>query len=96
MILLSLMIITSPMLHIHSRPADINPLMPNGHYSDSTASLTSRRCILNTYSTNIRNLLNILNMLHNLRFSLSKMSFHNATLFGSCIIHILDTGCAKF
>jgi hypothetical protein len=21
--------------------------------------------------------------------------FHNANLFGSCIIHILDTGCAK-
>jgi hypothetical protein len=35
--------------------------------------------------------LNILNMLHNLRLSL----FHNATLFGSCIIHILNTGCAK-
>jgi len=37
-------------------------------------------------------------MLHNLRFfSSSKCRlFHNATLFGSCIIHILNTGCAKF
>ena len=40
--------------------------------------------------------LNILNMLHNLRFFSSKYSlFHNATFFGSCIIHILNTGCAK-
>ena len=37
-------------------------------------------------------MLNILNMLHNLRFFLL---FHNATLFGSCIIRILPTGCAK-
>jgi hypothetical protein len=35
-------------------------------------------------------------MLHNLRFFSSKCHlFHNATLFGSCIIHILDTRCAK-
>jgi hypothetical protein len=30
-----------------------NPLMPNGHYSGRTAQLTSRRCILNIYSTNV-------------------------------------------
>jgi hypothetical protein len=41
--------------------------------------------------------LNILNMLHDLRFSLCKCRlFHNATLFGSCIIHILNTGVLKF
>jgi hypothetical protein len=35
-------------------------------------------------------------MLHNLRFFSSKCRlFHNATLFGSCIINILNTGCAK-
>ena len=35
-------------------------------------------------------------MLHTLRFSSSKCRlFHNATFFGSCIIHILHTGCAK-
>jgi hypothetical protein len=40
--------------------------------------------------------LNILNMLHNLRFLSSKCRlFHDATLFGSCIIHILNAGCAK-
>ena len=38
-----------------------------------------------------------LNMLYTLRsFFSSKWSlFHNATFFGSCIIHILYTGCAK-
>ena len=41
--------------------------------------------------------LNILNMLYNPHsFSSSKCRlFHNATLFGSCITHILNTGCAK-
>ena len=41
--------------------------------------------------------LNILNMLYNLPFFLSSKCrlFHNATLFGFCITHILNTGCAK-
>jgi len=30
-----------------------NPLTPNDHYSGRTASLTSKRCILYNYSTNI-------------------------------------------
>ena len=36
-------------------------------------------------------------MLYTLRFFFSSKCslFHNANLFGSCIIHILDTGCAK-
>ena len=39
---------------------------------------------------------NILNMLHTLRFFLFKCRlFHNATFFGSCVIHILYTECAK-
>jgi thiosulfate reductase cytochrome b subunit len=32
----------------------INHLTPNGHFSGRTAPLTSRRCILYIYSTNIR------------------------------------------
>ena len=41
-------------------------------------------------------LLNILNMLYNLHFFSSKCRlFHNATLFGFCITHILNTECAK-
>jgi len=39
---------------------------------------------------------NILKMLHSLRFLSSKCAlFYNATFFGSCIIHILYTECAK-
>ena len=35
-------------------------------------------------------------MVYTLRFSSSKCSlFHNSNLFGSCIIHILYTWCAK-
>ena len=35
-------------------------------------------------------------MLHTLRFFFSKCRlFHNATFFGSCVIHILYTGRAK-
>ena len=41
--------------------------------------------------------LNILNMLYNLHFFSSKCHlFHNATLFGFCITHILNTGVLKF
>ena len=40
--------------------------------------------------------LSILNMLYNLHFFSSKCRlFHNATLFGFCITHIANTGCAK-
>ena len=40
--------------------------------------------------------LNIVNMLYNLHFLSSKFRlFHNVTLFGFCITHILNTGCAK-
>ena len=40
--------------------------------------------------------LNILNTVHTLRFFSSKCSFfRNSNVFGSCIIHILYTGCAQ-
>ena len=32
---------------------DLNPLTPNDHYSGRTAPLTSKRCILYIYSTNV-------------------------------------------
>jgi len=32
---------------------DFNPLTPNDHYSGRTAPLTSKRCILDIYSTNV-------------------------------------------
>jgi hypothetical protein len=35
-------------------------------------------------------------MVYTLRYFLFKMYlFHNSNVFGSCIIHILYTGCAK-
>ena len=41
--------------------------------------------------------LNILNMLYNLHFFSSKFRLlHNATLFGFCITHTLNTGVLKF
>ena len=38
--------------------------------------------------------MNILNMVYTLRFFKCSF-FHNSNLFGSCIIHILYTVCAK-
>ena len=71
-----------------------NRLTPNDPYMGRTTPLTSKRCILYIYSTNIGT--GILNMLYTLHFFSSKCSlFHNANLFGSCIIHILYTECAK-
>jgi hypothetical protein len=32
---------------------------------------------------------------HSPFFSSKCLLFHNATIFGSCIVHILHTGCAK-
>jgi len=72
-----------------------NPLTPNAHYSGRTAPLTSKRCILYIYSTNIDN--EFLNMVYTLRilFSSKCSLFHNSNVFGSCFIHILYTECAK-
>ena len=63
-------------------------------YICRTAPLTSRCCIL--YIIQQIYIQNILNMLHTLSFFSSKCRLlHNATFFGSCVIHILYTGCAK-
>jgi len=72
----------------------VNPLTPNDHYSGRTAPLTSKRCILYIYSTNIGTEY----FKHGIYspFLSSKCSlFHNSNISGSCIIHILYTGCAK-
>ena len=61
-----------------------------------TAPLTSKRCILYIYSTNIATEYFKHALYSPFFFLSSKCSlFHNANLFGSCIIHILYTGCAK-
>ena len=71
-----------------------NPLTPNDKYSGRTAPLTSKRCILYIYSTNIGTEC----FKHGIYspFFLSKFSlFNNSKVFGSCIIHVLYTECAK-
>jgi len=73
----------------------INPLEPNDPYSGRTAPLTSERCILYIYSTNIGTEY-FKNGIYSLfLFSSNCSLFHNSNVFGSCIIHILYTGCAK-
>jgi hypothetical protein len=73
----------------------INRLTPNDPYMGRTAPLTSKRCILYIYSTNI-NTEYFKHALYSPFFFSSKGSlFHNANLFGSCSIHILYTECAK-
>ena len=74
---------------------NINRLTPNDPYMGRTAPLTSERCILHIYSTNIGTEY-FKHALYSPFFFSSKCSlFHNANLFGCCIIHILCTGCAK-
>ena len=72
-----------------------NRLTPNDPYMGRTAPLTSKRCILYIYSTNIgTEYFN--HALYSPSFFSSKCNlFHNANLFGFCIIHILYTGCAN-
>ena len=73
----------------------INCLTPNDPYMGHTAPLNSKRCILYIYSTNIGTEY-FKHALYPPFFSSSKCSlFHNANLFGSCIMHILYAECAK-
>ena len=68
---------------------------PNDPYMRRTAPLISKRCILYIYSTNIGTEY-FKHALYSPFFFSSKCSlFHNANLFGSCIIHILYTGVLK-
>ena len=68
----------------------INPLKPNDPSRHRTAPLTSKRCILYIYSTNIGT-----EYFLSVSSSSKSSSFHNSNVFGSCIIHILYTECAK-
>jgi len=72
----------------------INHLMPNGPYRGRTAPLTSKLCILYIYSTNIGTEY-FKHGIYSPFFSSKCSLFHNSNIFGSCIIHILYTGCAK-
>jgi len=73
----------------------VNPLKPNDPYRGRTAPLTSKRCILYIYSTNIGTEC-FKRGIHSPFFLSSKCSlFYNSSVFGSCIIHILYTGVLK-
>ena len=73
----------------------LNRLTPNDPYMSRTAPLSSKRCILYIYSTNIGNEY-FKHALYSPFFSLQNaVVFHNANLIGSCIIHILYTEFAK-
>ena len=75
--------------------AGLNPLKPNDPYRGRTAPLTSKRCILYIYSTNMGTEY-FKHSICSPFFSSSKWSLlHNSNVFGSSIIHILYTGCAK-
>ena len=75
----------------------LNRLTPNDPYVGRTAPLTSKRCILYIYSTNIGTeyFKHVLYSLFSLSLSSKRSLFHNANLFGSCIVHILYTGVLK-
>jgi len=84
-----------------ARMSRFNLLKPNDIYIYiyiyicHTAALTSRRYILNICSTNIHTEYFKQAAQSQFLFSSKCRLFHNATLFGSCIIRILPTGCAK-
>ena len=73
----------------------LNPLTPNDHYSGRTAPLTSKRCILYIYSTNIGTEYFKHGIYSPLFFSSKCSLFHNFNVFRSSFIHILYTVCAK-
>ena len=80
------------------RRQKVNTLTPNDPYSGRTAPLTSKSYILYIYSTNIGTEY-FKHGIYSSFFSLSLSSkcslFRNSNVFGSCIIHILYTGCVK-
>ena len=85
---------TAKQSEMRSGVCDVKPLTPNKHYRGRTAPLTSKRCTLYIYSTNIGT--EYFKHVIYSQFFPSKCSlFHNSNEFGSGIIHILFTGCAK-
>jgi hypothetical protein len=72
-----------------------NPLTPNDPYRARTAPLTSKRFILNIYSTNIGTEY-FKHSIYSPFFPLQNaVCFIILNVFGSYIIYILYTGCAK-
>ena len=84
---------------IHASERDklsVNRLTPNDPYRGCTAQLTSRRCIVYIYSTNISTEY-FKHAAHSLFFSSSKCRlFHNATFFGAVLFTIYIKDVQKF
>ena len=75
---------------------NLNPLTPNDPYRGRTTPLTSKRCIIYIYSSNIGTEHFKHGIYYSIFFLSSKCSlFHNSNIFGSCIINILYTECAE-
>jgi len=73
----------------------LNPLTPNDPYRGRTEPLPSKHCILYIYSTNIGTEY-FKRVIYFPFFFPSRCSlFHNSNVFGSCVIYILYTVCAK-
>ena len=72
-----------------------NRLTPNDPYSGGTTPLTSKRCILYTYSTNTGTEYFKHGIYSPFFFSSKCSLFHQSNVFDSCIIHMLYAGCAK-
>ena len=68
---------------------------PFDAYRGRTAPLTSKRFILYIYSTNIGTEYFKHGIYSPFFFSSKCSLFHNSNIFGSCVIDILYTGCAK-
>jgi len=77
------------------KSGNINPLTPNGPYRGRTAPLTSKRCILCIYSTNIGTEYFKHGIYFPFYFSSTCSLLHNSNVFGSCIIHVLYTDVLK-
>jgi len=73
----------------------INPLTSKDAYIGRTAPLTSKCSILYIYSTNTGTEYFKHGIYSTFFFSSKCSLFHNCNVFGSCIIHILYTVCAK-
>ena len=72
----------------------INPLTPNDLYISRTTPLTTKRCILYIYSTNVGTEY-FKHAVYSPFFLFKMQLFHNANFFGSYIIHVLYTGVLK-
>ena len=67
---------------------------PASYIWDGRTTILQMLHFIYIFSTNISTE-NFKHAAHSLFFSSKCRLFHNATLFGSCIINILRTGCAK-